>query len=176
MISENHRKESLSISYVQAIAGKAGLLIRINDANFDYGIDGRFSKVFVELNEQNKIEMSEIGFPLCFQLKASSHYVIKDDYLTFTITTKAYNKFVTINNSRSLRQILIAFCLPEDEKGWLDVSEDCLILNRACYWYDITDTERKPLDSKITLHIPRKNLLTAEELSNLVEKLQIGEF
>ncbi|CAE14720.1 unnamed protein product [Leptospira phage LE1] len=176
MITENHRKESLSISYVQAIAGKAGLLIRINDANFDYGIDGRFSKVFVELNENQKNEITEIGYPLCFQLKASSNYVFKDEFITFTITTKAYNKFVTLNNNRSLRQILIAFCLPEDEKSWLNVSEDRLILNRACYWYDITDKERKPTDSKITLHIPRKNLLTAEELSNLVEKLQIGEF
>jgi len=176
MITENHRKESLSISYVQAIAGKAGLLIRINDANFDYGIDGRFSKVFVEVNENQKNEMTEIGYPLCFQLKSSSNYDFKDDFVTFTIASNAFNKFVANNNRRSLRQILIAFCLPVDENSWLNVNEDCLILKRACYWYDITDKERKPADSKVTLKIPRKNLLTAEELSNLVEKLQHGEF
>ena len=168
MITDNHRKESLSISYVQAIAGKAGLIIRVNDANFDYGVDGRFSKVLVEENENQKEEYS-------FQLKASSNFKIEKNHITFVISTKAYNKIVTRNNERSLRLILIAFCIPEVDDKWLQVTEENLILNRACYWLEITDKDRKPIDSTVTLHIPRKNLLTADELNSLMDKVQREE-
>lgn len=172
MITDNHRKETLSIAYVQSLAGKAGLIIECGKGSFDYGVDGRFSLVKIY---ENSDERFESGLPLLFQLKSSSNYAMKQDFVSFTMKTNAYNKIIERNNSISQKLILIAFCMPKNEDEWLDVTEERLVIKNACYWYEILDKDKKPEDSTIALKIPRTNLFTPAKLKELMDKVQKGE-
>jgi hypothetical protein len=52
MLIESHIMESLSRAYIQAIAGRVGMNLRIEQRlEFDYGIDGTFRPIKnLELN------------------------------------------------------------------------------------------------------------------------------
>jgi hypothetical protein len=169
--------ESLSRAYVQAIAGKAGLNlgfdpgIRLNNQEFDYGVDGSFHPI-------KKVNNSLVnsGFPLEFQLKASMNWHIDGLYIIYDMEAQAYNKIADRNNEeRAIPQILILLCLPSNFNDWVEINEEQLILRKCCYWErlkgDLTTNT-----SKVRIRIPKQQHLTTESLGTILDRIDRGDW
>jgi len=163
--------ESLSRAYVQAIAGMAGLNLKLeqNRQEFDYGVDGTFHPI-TRIGKGLVIS----GFPLDFQLKATTNWKYNGTDVIYSLTAQAYDKLVDRNNNkRAVPQILILLCLPTDPKAWLENNEDQLTLKKCCYWERLVGrlTENS---TSVTVKIPRVQQLNVQSLLQLLEKVKLG--
>ncbi|MBD2778016.1 DUF4365 domain-containing protein [Iningainema tapete] len=169
MLTEPHILESLSRSYIRAIAGIAGLNLSIRE--YDYGVDGNFDEITIRNNRR-----VESGFSLSFQLKASTQWQRDDNIVIYDLEAKTYNDLVLRGNFRmAVPCILILFALPSDSSQWLIYNEDEMRLRGSCYWEYLSG---KPTDNRqsVRIRIPRAQRLTPESLLNLIEKVKTGEW
>nr|WP_238361163.1 DUF4365 domain-containing protein [Iningainema tapete] len=168
-MTEPHILESLSRSYIRAIAGIAGLNLSIRE--YDYGVDGNFDEITIRNNRR-----VESGFSLSFQLKASTQWQRDDNIVIYDLEAKTYNDLVLRGNFRmAVPCILILFALPSDSSQWLIYNEDEMRLRGSCYWEYLSG---KPTDNRqsVRIRIPRAQRLTPESLLNLIEKVKTGEW
>jgi hypothetical protein len=165
--------ESLSRAYIQAIAGKAGLNLKLeqNAQEFDYGVDGTFYSI-----KELRGKLVNSGFPLDFQAKASTDWRYDSAHVIYGLKVNAYNKIVDRNSEKgAIPQILILLCLPKDPRGWLESTEEQLLLRRCCYWERLVG---KPTNNRgeITIRIPRTQHLVPTSLIDMLNKVKSGEW
>ncbi len=165
MISPQHIEESLSISYVNAVVSKAGQVFQRLER--DYGVDGEVRRV-------DSIEGSLIDTCAIFacQLKASKNWSENEDDIIYDIKAEAYNRLVEQNKRGTIPCLLLLMCLPEDDKEWLIINENELILKKSCYYYKVAG-ERTENKSSVRIRIPKKNLFDCFAVNNLLESLSI---
>lgn len=171
MLTRNHMMESLSRAYLQAVAAMAGLNVRLeqNTHTFDYGVDGTFYPI-----KRLGRTLVNSGFPLDFQLKATTNWRYYADDVIYGMKVEAYNKIVDRNNeNRAVPQILILFCLPANSLEWLNHDEDRLMLRKCCYWKRLTGV-LSPNMAQIAVRIPRSQQLTINSLLQLLENVRLG--
>jgi len=166
-ITIQHTKEQLSLAYITAIAGLAGLNLGQRSVN-DYGVDGYFRSVFIDTRERRR---AETGFSIDFQAKASIAWRRRGSDIEYNIERKAYNDMVRRSRSAS-PLIVILLCLPR--VGWYEISEEQLILKHACYWWRLTGGTPISTDRKRIL-IPSNNLLTPGVLAQMVADEQTAK-
>lgn len=153
MITEQHIQEGLSRSYIQAVAGIAGVNL-MADREFDYGFDGTFRKV--SFRGARRVENS---FPLDFQLKCTRKWNLDGDSIIYDVESKTYNDLVTRHPSGT-GAILILLCLPPDQSDWVEISEDYLKVQRCCYYTRLSGNSLPSEKSSKRVRIPRRNILT----------------
>jgi hypothetical protein len=161
MITQKHTQESLSRSYIHAIAGTAGVNIAIN-REFDYGVDGTFRAVVTRNNRR-----IESGYCLDFQLKCTKNWSHEQDNVSYSIETKTYNDIVTRQGSE-ISLLLILLCVPQDIDKWINVSEDSLILSHCCYYVHLNGAAVNNENSTKKILIPRSNVLCPRSLNELI--------
>jgi hypothetical protein len=170
MITEEHKKESLSRAFVQAVAAKAHLSVRINDRSHDYGIDGAFHKIAIINNKR-----VEQGLALEFQLKATTDFTKNDESVKYALDVNAFNMLANrMTQPYVTPAILILLCLPKDPNKWFSLSEDELILKNCCYWTCI-DKNHSSNTRSVTIEISRKQLLSPNEIKRLFSLLEQGK-
>ena len=162
MITLQHTQESLSRSYIHAIAGSAGVNLHVG-REFDYGFDGTFRPVIFRKNRR-----VESGIPVDFQLKCTTKWTYEGAEVAYNIETKTYNDFVS-RLPAEIGCVLILLCVPEDDSQWVDVKEQHMILKHCCYFSSISGTPTGNEESTKKILIPRSNLLTALALRELLE-------
>jgi hypothetical protein len=168
VITQQHRAEEMSRAYTRAVSAHAGLLV--SRADLDYGDDGTFSVV-----EHSRNGYVPSGYKIDFQLKASGRWELRDNDVIYDLDVKNYNDIVNRNKGRAtVRCLLILLCLPKEEKEWLNISEDELLIRKCCYW-TLLDGEETDNTDQIRIHIPRANIFNPEAIQALFEKLQKGE-
>jgi hypothetical protein len=129
LITEQHTMEDLNRAYVLAVAAKAGCIIDgLLDRTHDYGVDGTFREV-----QFYGGKLSETGYSLDFQLKASKNWRCNEDFMGYDLEVAAYNFLVERNREAAAPCLLIVFCLPREIAAWLRLSEDELSLRKCCY-------------------------------------------
>ena len=130
VITQAHIKERLSLAYVHAVAGRAG--VNVAHSIHDYGIDGILTPV-------DKIGSSyaESGFILQFQLKATTRWNISGSDVVYDLEAGAYNNMVGRHPS-AVPMVLILMCMPHDEELWLRSNDKVLLLKNSCYWLWLT--------------------------------------
>lgn len=163
--------ESLSRAYVQALAGGARVNLRLeqNQREFDYGVDGTFHPI-----KQVGKSLCDSGFPLDFQLKATTNWRINDTEIIYSMDAEAYNKLVDRNNDkRAIPQILILFCLPQNPDEWLEANEDRLKLRKCCYWQRLQG-ELTTNSTTVTVRIPRTQVFHVQSLLQLLDQVTQG--
>ena len=160
MISREHTQEALSLAYVHALAGRAGLNIAAKPI-FDYGIDGYFYRVKMRGRER-----VETGNPVRFQMKASIDWEHEEEHVVYDLEARAH-RTIAEREPGEVMTILILLCLPRDEDQWLTGSETEMYLRHRCYWFR---TDEPPTDnvSKRRIRIPRANLLTPDSLQGIM--------
>lgn len=165
-------EESLSVSYVSAVAAKAGASLDIPSR--DFGVDVGIREIVKIVDDNGNISL--VPWPVAFdcQLKATKNWEDKDDKIVYAIDVNTYNKLIHRQNHSITPCILVLLCLPKEEKDWLSITENELILRKCCYYYII---KGDPTDntSTITIRIPKENLFTPDAVNDLIEKSKKGD-
>lgn len=166
MLTEEHIKEGLSRAYVLAVAHRAGF--NISKSEFDYGIDGTFKEVVIRGNRR-----APGGFSIDYQLKSTTNVEFAEGFIKYKLESKNYNDLVEINTATP--RILILFVLPKDDSQWLNINCESTILKNCAWWCSLKGKEPTKNKQKVTIEIPKEQLLTAETLCTLMERVKKGE-
>lgn len=170
MITTQHIEEDLSKAYVMAIGAKAGYSVDL-DRSHDYTVDGTFHEIIIFENQRN-----ESGYSIDFQLKASKNCIIEKDYIKYDFDANTYNYFLRrVNSKNSTPFILILLVLPDKPEEWLNITEESLILKKACYWYKMEKQEATLNKNSKRIYISKNNLLTPDSLQTLFKQVKDGE-
>ena len=163
MITKKHTQESLSRSYIHAIAGSAGVNLHVG-LEFDYGFDGTFRPVIIR--GERRVES---GIHVDFQLKCTTNWTFEGDQVAYNIESKTYNDFVT-RPAALMKCVLILLCVPEDDSQWVDINEGCMTLKHCCYFSFLSGQDTNNNNSTKKILIPRTNLLTVTALKDLLDQ------
>ena len=158
------RMEQLSKAIIHAIASQEGHEVSFRGTDID-SID-------------NSIHSIEGKRPqIDFQLKSTSspNYIHDNQTISLRIPIKNYNdlRIETINP-----RIIIVVILPIDINNWMEYDIDKIILYSSSYWVSILGHEEKnnaDKDGKVTIHIPKTNILNSNQLKILFNKIHKGE-
>jgi hypothetical protein len=170
MLTIQHCEELIHRAYLLALSAKAGVNVEIGKSEFDYGMDGFFSKIVTDKNKK----YHETGTLIQFQLKASKNIKIneKEKSVSYQLDVNSYNKLV----SCSFPTLLILLSLPKEESQWITISTENLILRKCCYWQYFPNDYKIVDDKKtVTIKFSSENIFTPEIINNELEKLdEIG--
>lgn len=165
-------EESLSVSYVSAVAAKAGASLDIPFR--DFGVDVSIREISETVDDKGNISLVPMQVAFDCQLKSTKNWEDKDDKIVYAIDVKAYNKLIYRQNHSTTPCILVLLCLPKEKKDWLSITKDELILRKCCYYY-IIKGDPTYNTSTITIRIPNQNLFTPDAVNDLIEKSKEGE-
>jgi Domain of unknown function (DUF4365) len=155
-------EERLSVAHIQAIAARAGVLISKSD--LDYGVDGTFRAVIRKGNR-----LTEEGYGLDFQLKASIHCQIEPLHIRYDLEVKTYNDLADRHqNQHAMPCILLLKVLSTNEADWLNANEDGVFLGGACYWAYL-EGELSSNKESVRIRVPRTKQFTPAALDRLLE-------
>ena len=160
MITLQHTEECLSLAYVHALAGRAGVNLAAQRVH-DYGIDGTFRSIKIVGTRR-----VESGFAVDFQMKATINWEHNGPDVVYDLEAKTYNDMVQ-RDTEATPCILILLCLPADAEDWMESDEKRLVLKHCCYWtrlHGATTTN----SSKKRIWIPRSNELTSQAILNIL--------
>src|SRR5689334_17758498 len=120
-LPSTHLMDELATAYIQSIAATAGCTIAVQRR--DYGIDGTLR--FIVGSEAG---YCETGYPVDFQLKATSEYVEADGEVVFDLKIGNYNKIIGRPRNAAPYYLLLV-CFNERQEDWCKVSREQLILS-----------------------------------------------
>lgn len=156
---ETKRKEELSVSYLNAVCACAGIAMEHVRHDED-GVDCHITKIL----QHEAIKLKTI---LGVQLKSTSQVLKTDDnYIYYPLKSKNYNDF-TVPSTYDM--ILCVLVLPKDEKGWLSITEEELIMRKCMYWTSIKGQPTENVQT-VTIRIPKSNLVTSDAMQKLLEQ------
>jgi hypothetical protein len=161
LITLQHTQECLSLAYVQAVAGSAGVNLAAQRTH-DYGIDGSFRSV-VNIRSRRV----ESGFAVDFQMKATTVWEFDGSDVLYDLESKTFNDLAE-RDAKAASCILILLCLPKSQAHWVQSTEDQLVLKHCCYWTTIIDAPTPNL-SKKRIRIPRTNTLTSRSINAILD-------
>ncbi len=174
MITLNHQKESLARAYIQAIAGRCGMMCAYSE--FDYGIDVKVQDVKVRIDQRGGEDFAryiESGFGIAVQAKSTIDAIIEDDAVAYDIEAKSFNDLRDPEVGEP--RILVLLVLPDNENEWLDFNEEQLTLRRCVYWHSLKGEPATNNKTRIRIRIPRTNLFDVTALRTMMERRKNGE-
>lgn len=161
-LSIQNIESELSYAYIHAIAGKAGMSCKPGDRHDDgHGVDAEISfrgctthpyLTHVQLNVQLKATVADPG----------NH----NDYVSYYF--QGINRYNKLRKQDSeIYKILAVLFLPADPLVWLSCSADELIMKKGVYWTCLYGAEDSANDTGQTVYLPKKQLLTPDEMVRL---------
>jgi hypothetical protein len=161
----NLRKEQFSRAYVRAVVAAAGYSLstpEVDEDSVDFTIHTRGGegsirspKVDIQLKCTDDVREKD---PMPFRLKRKNYVDLQGD--DFTVA-----------------RILVVVFVPTDVELWLDHSEERLSLSHCGYWLSLRAAMQ--LDDQaesVTVHLPRGQLFSVEQLRRIVENLGSGVY
>ncbi|MDX2038127.1 MAG: DUF4365 domain-containing protein [Isosphaeraceae bacterium] len=166
-MTDNERKQQLSIAYVHAVAARAGYacqLINVDDDSIDVQLAARGV-----VHEKSILRSPRIDV----QLKATARQpTFQDDHLDFPLSIKNYDD---LRAESLVPRILVVLLLPVDEEAWLTQSEDEMIIRRCAYWTSLVHQPETGNRSSVSVRVPRSRLFSVSELRDLMAKVSRKE-
>lgn len=159
LLTSPDQEEALSRVYAQAVAARAGYITASPDLDRD-GIDLR-------------IHAGGAMRPaLDLQLKATVNLgEPKDGCFHFALKRRNYN---LLRIETQTPRLLVVLDLPKDERQWMTITENELILKHRAYWLNLKGYEETVNRSSVTVRIPRENLFDVEALQTLMGQSRKG--
>jgi hypothetical protein len=68
-------------------------------------------------------------------------------------------------------QLLIVVFIPKQLSSWVETTEDQTVLQKSAYWTSLKGRSKTANTDKITVHIPRENLLTPQSLRDIMQQV-----
>ena len=163
----NKKKELVSVSYLQALCAAAG----INHG--EYAVDD--DSVDVTLTKKGEVGTGLFYSPkLDVQLKCTSSDMTENETtFSFPLKLKNYNELIVQNCAAP--RILVVLRVPNDLQSWVVVGDNEISLNHCAYWVSLKGLEQTANGTRVTVHLPKENRLTIEELNRLMSKIGSGE-
>lgn len=159
LLAIRDKEEELSCVYAHAIAARAGYTTAV----YDYDRDG------VDLRIQAGGEMRPA---IEFQLKATINLRVADDgHFRFRLKRRNYD---LLRISTQTPRLLVVPDLPSDERQWMTITEDELIVRHRAYWKRLRGYEESDNQGDITVAIPQDNLFDVRSLRELMEQSRGG--
>ncbi|MCY4304682.1 MAG: DUF4365 domain-containing protein [Aestuariivita sp.] len=155
-LSDNLRKEYLSLSCLSAIAAQAG---HIFTQNIRPDVDS------VDVNIRTKY-CPRIQFDI--QVKSTSSPKIKEDGLHYNVKQKNYEDMII---GRMVPLYLFVFQFPSEEEKWLKCSVESLIIKKCFWWESLSKLEFIQQKSK-TIIIPHSQRIGSSGLNPVIEHLR----
>lgn len=167
MITQQHTEEDLSRAYVLAVGAKAGYSVEFTNGH-DYGVDGSIKQITIINNR-----IKDSGFSYDFQLKASVHWTETESTINYKLDIDTYNYLCDRAKNNSNPIILIFLALPKLQSEWLNVSDEMLIMKKACYWKKVEGVQSENTSSK-TITFQKEQLFDVENLQKLFDNITQG--
>ncbi|WP_377828301.1 DUF4365 domain-containing protein [Bradyrhizobium lupini] len=152
--------DELATAFVQAAASAAGVTIAVS--RLDYGVDGTLKHVVRK--DQRYIET---GYPVDFQLKATTIHVMGGGEVKFDLKARNYDLIVERQPSATPYYLFLV-CFPVDRESWLIEKSDCLMLNASGYWWTDAGVRTRNTGT-VRVSIPPTNRLTSAAISKMME-------
>jgi len=153
LLSDNDRKEQLSVAYLTALSAYCGytwLIPNLDRDSVDLMICSRTSR------------RSSVSF----QLKATSSPTWGKEGLNFQLKAKNYNDLVGLTSSPRLLAVMV---LPSDDEEWLQADESQLIM-RKCVWWQTLRGRSPTEQGSVQVTLPKENLLAPDALRKLIRR------
>lgn len=99
---------------------------------------------------------------LDFQLKATSHPDVQDDYLVHDLDVRTYN--LLRSQQRSGYGVLAVIIVAEDTSTWHVMDHEGTSLTRSAYYLPLFGMPSTPNVATIRLKVPMTNLLTSDAM------------
>lgn len=161
-LPSTHLIDELATAYVQAVAAAAGSTIAVQRR--DYGIDGTFRLI------SSDDGFYETGYPVDFQLKATSNAAETNTEVVFDLKIANYNKIVTRPaNAAPYYLLLVCFSGPEEE--WCKISGERLCLSAKSYWWTGNEVSASNTSTK-RLRIPQQQRFSIHAISNMLNEAE----
>lgn len=159
LLTEGDRKEALSRVYAHAVAARAGYTTAVYDQDRD-GVDLRIQAG------------GEMRPAIELQLKATVHLAASDDgHFRFPLKRRNYDLLCIETQTPRL---LVVLDLPGDERRWMTISEDELVLRRRAYWLNLRGMDETTNATSVTVRIPERNVFDPESLQALMVQSSEG--
>ncbi len=71
-------------------------------------------------------------------------------------------------------RLLVVLDLPKDEKLWMTLTNDNLILRRRAYWLNLRGWDETANQTSVTVHLPIANLFNVGALRELMAQSRKG--
>ena len=153
LLSDNDRKEQLSLAYMAALSAHCGFTWSIPSLDRD-SVD-----MTICSGTSRRASVS-------FQLKATSSPRWSKEALSFQLKAKNYNDLVAMTQSPRLLAVMV---LPNDERMWLRATETQLTMRKCVWWLSLRGWPLTEQGS-VQVNVPRANLLTLEALQSLIRR------
>jgi hypothetical protein len=165
VITRNHRQETLSRAYVQAVAARAGVICSVPE--LDYGVDFTLRAV----DETNGFV--DAGVLLDVQLKATTIAATTDPAMIgFDLRVAEYDRLRRFDLPVS--RVLVVLELPSDEADWFTQTPVELILRHAAFWLSLRGMPSTASTTSVRVKLPRTNLFTPTAVSELLARIRNG--
>jgi len=150
-------------AFVRSLACAAGLVTSKKDLDMD-GVD-------IQLGHPGLLK--SIRHPtLDAQVKSWSTPIGDEEYFRYPLEMHNYQNLVgTVGIDFPIPRYLFLVIVPPRKSDYTSASDDCLRLHHAAYWVSLmSETPASELSntSTKTVYVPRKNLLTADTLVDLL--------
>ena len=157
-LTNEGRKEKLSLAWLTAMASVAGFTWQIPDMDSD-SIDLTLS---ARGPRRPKLDV---------QLKATASASVRSDGLHFRLRRKNYND---LRAERAVPLILVVVELPDSESEWIDVTDQRLVLRRRAWWTSLAGTSSRSKKST-TVIVPNTQRLDVNKLIDLMIRSGEGQ-
>ena len=165
MLPRNHRQESLSKTYVRAIAAQAGLIC--SEPGYDYGID-----LCLRAVQHRGQRFSDAGLQLDLQLKSTTRAGISESEIRFELEVNHYDSLRSAETH--CPRLLVVFIMPEEEEAWVSQSEEELSLRHAAYWLSLRNAPPTSARKSIRVSLPRSNLFSVQAVNDWMNHIRKG--
>ncbi len=166
-MDDNKVKELISEAFLRLILAKNRFSISKSDT--DYGVDLMVNPILTKTRPDGRPSSYPSDKRIDIQLKCTTEKQIShvnSDYFKFKLKVKNYEDLIE-RRTGLIPLMLIVFVLPDDEKEWIEIVHDQLLLKKCGYWYLIQETNsinttHLGKTSTVPIQIPYENRLTLD--------------
>jgi hypothetical protein len=166
-LSPQNIESELSYAYLHAVAARAGVGCKVCTRHDDNaGVDAELTgwgpfpnggyRKEVDIKVQLKATLKQpnvIGDSLAYSLTGIPQY---NDLRTDTVSTP---------------RILVVLILPEDEKEWLELTQDALVLRKCAYWVSLRGAPPSSNDTSQTIYLPKNQKFDPDSLTQILSQI-----
>ena len=94
-----------------------------------------------------------------------------DGHFRFPLNRRNYD---LLRDQTQIPRLLVVLDLPRDQRDWLTITADQLVLRRCAYWLNLQGCEASDNRRSVTVRIPSGNLFDVDGLRALMEQSRQG--